>query len=231
MKQIIFRPTSKEVELLVEPPKPAKSYFPTWLKKIPYFINDKMVIDDNGANLSVKACAPFLDTFISGYIQETWCDIYISVKDNAFSYRYAQGPDIMEHRAASSQFYPNTEVFFQQEFTWKQPWIPQLPDGYSMLYTQPFNRYELPFLNLTAIIDNDRYYMERITNHPFFIKNNFEGIIPKGTPYMQMIPIKRDEWQSEIKEFDETLSLKVLKVRQFFMGGYKKLFWQKKSYK
>lgn len=230
MKKIIFRPTSKEVELLVEPPKPAKHYYPTWLKKVPYFINDEMAIDNNGANLSVKACLPFLDTFVSGYIQETWCDIWITVKDNQFSYRYASGPDIMEHRAKSAQFYPNTEAFNTQEFTWKQPWIPELPDGYSMLYTQPFNRYDLPFLNLTALIDNDKLIMERTTNHPFFVKNNFEGLIPKGTPYMQMIPIKRDEWKSETQPFNEELSLKALKLRQFFMGGYKKMFWQKKSY-
>jgi hypothetical protein len=231
MKKVIFRPTSKEVEILVEPPKPAKHYYPEWLKKIPPYINDQLKIDDSGnANPSVKACIPFLDTFVSGYIQETWCDIWIKIKDGKFEYRYANGPEIMEHRSTESQFYPDTGVFCPQEFTWKQPWIPELPEGYSMLYTQPFNRYDLPFLNLTAIIDNDKFTMERITNHPFFIKDNFEGIVPKGTPYMQMIPIKRDEWRSEIKSFDEILSLKVLKIRQYFIGGYKRLFWQKKIY-
>jgi hypothetical protein len=45
-----------------------------------------------------------------------------------------------------------------------------------------------------------------------------------------MIPIKRDQWQSTFSEYDETLSLNVAKIRQFFVGGYKKLFWQKKEY-
>jgi hypothetical protein len=72
--------------------------------------------------------------------------------------------------------------------------------------------------------------MENNTNHPFFIQEEFEGIIPKGTPYMQMIPIKRDSWKSEFAEYDPMLSLSVGKIRQYFMGGYKKMFWQKKEY-
>jgi hypothetical protein len=231
MKKITFRPTTKEVEVLATKPKPAKTYIPEWLKNVPLYTNNKMKIDNDGyANLTLKACMPFLDTFTSGYIQETWCDIYINTSKHPYEYRYSGGPEIMEHRTSDRQHVPAPNGYCSQEFTWKQPWIPQLPDGYSMLYTQPFNRTDLPFLNLTAIIDNDRFYMENNTNHPFFIKEGFEGIIPKGTPYMQMIPIKRDSWQSEFKEHDPLLSLSVAKIRQYFMGGYKKLFWQKKEY-
>ena len=230
MKKIVFRPTSKEVELLADKPQPAKNYFPDWLKKVPLYTNNEMTIDLDGyANLTAKACMPFIDTFTSGYIQETWCDIYIDVEEN-FEYRYSGGPQIMEHRPPDRHFLPKVSGYSQQEFTWKQPWIPQLPDGYSMLYVQPFNRYDLPFLNLSAIIDNDKFFMENNTNHPFFIKEGFKGIIPKGTPYMQMIPIKRDSWKSEFREFDERLSLSVRKIRQFFIGGYKKLYWQKKTF-
>jgi hypothetical protein len=136
----------------------------------------------------------------------------------------------MEHRPKEKQHFPTPHSFSPQEFTWKQPWIPQLPDGYSMIYTHPFNNFELPFMNLTAIIDNDKFYMENNTNHPFFIKENFKGVIPKGTPYMQMIPIKRDSWCSKTTSYDELLSLSVRKIRQFFVGGYKRLYWSKKDY-
>lgn len=231
MKTVTFRPISKEVEILATQPRPAKMYIPDWLKKVPMYTDNKMRIDVNGnANVTLKGCMPFLDTFTSGYIQETWCDIYINANKDIFEYRFSRGPQIMEHRPVDRQHFPHIAGYNAQEFTWKQPWIPQLPDGYSMLYTQPFNRTDLPFLNLTAIIDNDKFFMENNTNHPFFIKENFEGIIPKGTPYMQMIPIKRDQWQSDFESYDETLSLNVAKIRQFFVGGYKKLFWQKKEY-
>jgi hypothetical protein len=230
MKNIIFRPTSLEVEHLATKPKPAKNYFPDWIKSVPLYANNKMEIDMFGnANVTLKGCMPFLDTFTSGYIQETWCDIYVDVQEK-YEYRFAGGPEIMEHRPQEKQHYPAPEGYARQEFTWKQPWIPQLPSGYSMLYVQPFNRYDLPFLNLSAIIDNDTFYMENNTNHPFFIKENFKGIIPKGTPYMQMIPIKRDAWESSFKSYDEMLSLSVRKIRQFFIGGYRKLYWQKKEY-
>jgi hypothetical protein len=166
MKKITFRPTSKEVEVLATKPKPAKAYIPDWLKKVPLYTNNKMKIDSDGyANLTLKACMPFLDPFTSGYIQETWCDIYINSNEGHFEYRYSGGPQIMEHRTSDRQHVPPPAGYCAQEFTWKQPWIPQLPDGYSMLYTQPFNHTDLPFLNLTAIIDNDKFYMENNTNH------------------------------------------------------------------
>ena len=232
MKKVIFRPTSKETELLVPPPKSAKEYIPDWFKNIPQFKNNKFEVDDLGnSSATMKMCMPFLDTFLTGYIQETWVDIFVEIKDGNFRYTTPSTPSIMEHRSEDSQYYPKLKGYCPQEFTWKQPWIPELPDGWSMLYIHPLNRLDLPFLNLTAIIDNDKYVMEKTTNHPFFIQENFQGVIPKGTPYMQMIPIKRDSWKMITEPYSENLSTMVEKVRQYFVGGYKKLYWQKKDYR
>lgn len=229
MQKIIFRPNSKLAEASVEPPRPAKHYLPDWYKKVPLFTNDKMAIDQEGfANLTLKACVPFLDAYLSGYIQETWCDIYINTNTN--EYNYSSAPEIMTHRQADKNHYPGIDGYCTQEFVWNQCWIPQLPKGYSMLYTHPLNRHDLPCLSLSAVVDHDGLVMERVATHPFFVKHGFEGIIPKGTPMFQMIPFKRDSWESSLEKFDESLLLKSNKIRQFFIGGYKKLFWNKKEY-
>jgi hypothetical protein len=229
MKEIIFRPNSQEAELTVPPPKPAKHYLPDWYKKVPLYTDNKMKIDSDGlANNTMKACLPFLDAFTSGYIQETWCDVYINA--NTSEYRYSTTPIIMNHRQSDKQHYPKIKGFCSQEFVWNQTWIPELPNGYSMLYMHPLNRFDLPCLSLSGIIDHDRLKMEKIATHPFFVREGFEGIIPKGTPMFQMIPLKRDNWSSVFKKFDEILLAKSLKIRQYFVGGYKKLFWQKKDY-
>jgi hypothetical protein len=63
------------------------------------------------------------------------------------------------------------------------------------------------------------------------IKEGFEGLIPKGTPFMQMIPFKRDDWKSEFKEHDFKDQLLANVVHSSFWGVYHKQFWHKKTFK
>ena len=49
---------------------------------------------------------------------------------------------------------------------------------------------------MSAIQDSDRWFSGNVVS--FFLRKDFEGTIPKGTPIMSMIPIKRAEWQKEI---------------------------------
>jgi hypothetical protein len=37
-------------------------------------------------------------------------------------------------------------------------WIIEAPDGYAVLFTHPFNRFDLPFTTLTGLVDCDRYH-------------------------------------------------------------------------
>jgi hypothetical protein len=214
---------------LVTPPKPAKNYLPEWYKKVPLYVDNEFKIDEAGmANTTLKACMPFLDAYTSGYIQETWCDIYIDTFTG--EYRYATSPAIMDHRQSDKQHFPKINGFCSQEFVWNQVWIPELPAGYSMLYIHPLNRFDLACQSLSGIVDHDELVMEKIATHPFFVREGFKGVIPKGTPMFQMIPIKRDSWNSVFEKFDNQLLSKSLKIRQYFVGGYKKLFWKKKDY-
>lgn len=228
--KIIFRPISEEISYTVEKPKPTKKYFPDWYKSIPKFENNSLEIDISGqANVTMKSCMPFFDSFSTGYIQETWCDVFIDSTEDVCSWRYSSIPQIMEERVTAHP-YPKVDGFATAELSWRQVWIPQLPRGYSMLYTHPLNRLDLPFISLSGIIDNDHYYMERIANHPFIVKKGFKGIIPKGTPMFQMIPIKRDSWISSFEDYSVEMNYGFSKVKKYFYDGYKKIYWQKKDY-
>jgi hypothetical protein len=33
---------------------------------------------------------------------------------------------------------------------------------------------------------------------PFMMKNNFSGVVPAGTPVVQIVPFKRDDWKSNV---------------------------------
>lgn len=238
MPTVNFYPKTKEIELNVPAPKSAKSYIPDWYKKIPKFENNTFAVNvhEDGnvqANTTVKSCMPFLDTFTTGYIQQTWCDILIEYReeDGYVTYKYAHKPEVMGIRKKiSAMDLIKNQEFYPIEFVWHQPWIPRAPKGYSFLYTHPLNRTDLPFYSLSGIIDNDVYTNETAGNHPFFIKKGFTGLIPAGTPMFQIIPIKRESWDSVIHEMEPFNDIRRTGVQQYFYDGYKKLFWNKKEY-
>jgi hypothetical protein len=68
-------------------------------------------------------------------------------------------------------------------------------------------------------------------NIPFFIREDFEGMVPAGTPFAQLIPVKRESWKS-IQNDQGILYLDVLQGATVRSPGksYKKLFWMRKDY-
>lgn len=235
MKEIEFIPKDEWAETLVPGPKPARHYTPSWMKKMPMFYDNNRRVEPIQTqrikfNTTAKMCVPFTDTFNFGYIQATWCDMYVhnsgEGRGDAFFSAY---PDLLETRNKMSL--EPVDEFYKNEFAWKIQWIPKLPKGYSILYTHPLNHYDLPFHTLSGIVDSDEFVYERDGNHPFLIREGFEGFIPKGTPMFQIIPFKRDNWKSVIRSRDPLQMVKGEVVRQDFWGGYKKLFWKKKTFK
>ena len=220
-----------EAEILVDPPRSARKNTPEWFAKMPAFTNGKVKLDQNGSpNATLKMCLPFADSFNMGYIQTTWTDIMVSIDNdgNMGVTTATSEPAILDGREHMSHKIPDD--FYQQEFAWHSQWIPKVPAGYSVLYTHPLNREDLPFQTLSGVVDSDGYHHEADANHPFFIKKGFTGLIPRGTPMFQIIPFKRDDWKSSIVDYDSDHYIRATKVRQRFWGGYKEMFWHKKTF-
>jgi hypothetical protein len=109
--------------------------------------------------------------------------------------------------------------------------------GYDLprrLYTQPFNRFELPFLGTSGIIDNDKVNLPGTM--PFFVAQGFTGILPAGTPYAQLLPFKRENWESEIElnTDQEILYKKNTENKEKYRvpdgGVYQKEVWERRTY-
>jgi hypothetical protein len=81
-------------------------------------------------------------------------------------------------------------------FKWNNYWRITTPAGYSCLFRQPSWRFDLPFYTASGIVDTDRHPVA--VNFPFFFLNGWHGIIEAGTPIVQVIPFKRDDWESEV---------------------------------
>jgi hypothetical protein len=172
---------------------------------------------------------PFLDTLSSGYIQTTWADIYVEKTDNSFTIHHEESIPLFKNRDVSD--INIAHLFYPIEFVWQRYWSVKLPKGYSALVTHPLNRYDLPFVTLSGIVDFDSYSNVQVGSLPFYLYKDFEGLIPKGTPMFQIIPIKREDWTAVKNEYDQkSWDEKISVFSDLKSGVYKKMFWQKKSF-
>jgi antitoxin (DNA-binding transcriptional repressor) of toxin-antitoxin stability system len=129
--------------------------------------------------------------------------------------------------------FKNPEGYYKEHFAWFPEWSVETPPGYSALYTHPLNRFELPFLTVSGIIDNDKVILPG--SMPFFVKEGFVGIIEAGTPIAQIIPFKREDWESEYaSEKPLDLARKNVvnsqKYRKPDGGVYKNEVWEPRKY-
>lgn len=233
--KVKFNPTEELAELSVSPPKPAIEYLPEWYKNMSPFFTKKPEFDATGKpNNTFKFCMPFLDSFSLGYIQELWTDIWFEERDGGLYFYYPAGPIPMNERGEQvAKSTPKVQGFYHSHYTWSPPWMPELPEGYSVIITHPFNRNELPFMTMTGIIDADSFVTSPPnSNIPFLLKEGFTGLLKKGTPLYQMIPFKRDSWESEASKYDRERQIKMTQeVRQHMWNGYKDLHWKQKEFK
>jgi hypothetical protein len=214
----------------LEQPQPASKFIPDWYKNMESYIGgDKKPKGDGTTSATIKRCMPVFDAINAGYIITSAADIYVSIKDGQQFFEWStlglinfhpieQAP---EHPARNKHAYPK----------WMNYWGIRTPKGYSVMFVPPMHR-ESIFEILPGIVDTDEYYSS--VNFPFTIKDpDFEGLIPKGTPIVQIIPFKRDSWimkfgkEKEIKKQSE--NLKTLETK--FFDRYKTMFRANKEYK
>lgn len=214
--------------------EPMFKHRPEWYKKMPTFSDEQKKIsfytNDSLANTTAKHCMPFLDTFNTGYALTLLQDVLVGNETSDFEIVWKSSPPPLEARSASSALgLPVPSGHSPNYYAWKYYGNIKLPDGYSMIFTHPLNRFDLPFTTLSAIIDADSIFYSGSV--PFFFKAGFKGIIPAGTPIAQMIPFKREEWKMEVDDSVAFAGGKRKRDASFIMlNNYKNNFWHKKRY-
>lgn len=225
-------PQNEYAEKHIPAPVPAKNFIPEWYKNIPPFESGHTpVISNNRANATAKLCMPLMDSFSTGYIQSTWCDIFVQKTNDGL--RLFQANESQPMFKAGYESDPEKIIcppgYVDISSSWWTQWEPRTPKGWSTLYTHPLNNYSQPFYTMSGIIDTDKWWLGGSV--PFFIQEGFEGLIPAGTPMYQIIFIKREKWESKKTKYSHD-SIKTLydSVFNSFYGGYRKLKWSKKQY-
>ena len=213
-------------------PMPMKSLIPEWYRKAEATYPDENGSSENHAGL--KKCVPYLDSLISGYAITLPANVYIkAAEDGSLSFGW-DGPDslgsyIMERPKALGATMPRPAGHLQNHLVWSGIVGVKTPKGWSLLVTHPLNRFDLPFTTTSALMDSDEFFASG--NIPFFLKEGFTGMIPKGTPIAQLIPVKRAKWKmiKNDKGLQNGTELQGHLVRKD-ETSYKKVMWHKKEY-
>lgn len=170
-------------------PYPARKLIPSWYKSLP------MKLGKGFEQSTVKRCPPFLDAMVTGWIIPLVADVEIKSNEDcshiSYDTKYPR-PMIENHgeKQLTSDKCPAPHLP-KPPIKWMNYWAIKCPKGYSLLFVPPLNRADDRFTCFSGLVDVDEYF--EFINFPFVWNvPNFHGIIPAGTPLMQVIPIKRD---------------------------------------
>jgi hypothetical protein len=244
-KEIQFSSHEDYVDLKQDQPAPIKLNIPTWFKNLKHDVN----------YMTIKGCVPFLNSLTYGYVlkiplsikiqhniynpEKKIFDSFYTVGDLPNQYFDDKGINI-------NQSFPPVHPAFQLEgsplvdknknlpfIKIMNPWTIKTPPGYSCLFTPPLNNSDDRFSIISGIVDTDTY--EREINFPFVINgdkyNSLDTIIERGTPYVHILPFKRDNWKMKIKK---KTTEEIMKKSVFYyldlINIYKKNIWNKVSW-
>jgi hypothetical protein len=248
-KVIEFSSHENYFELKEDYPTPIKLNIPEWYKKLEHSALDR----------TIKGCMPFLDTLTTGYLLKMPQDLYlrhnvISKNDKGEEFRDSfqtyglydlfsvlqakqlnlnSGIDVhpIKQLEGSPFIEKNKNLPFYKIMN---PWKIKTPKGYSCLFISPLNNSDDRFSIISGIVDTDTFPNE--INFPIVVNGDkypiLETLIKKGTPYVQVIPFKRENWKMKITPRKQ---LEIQNSRLFYgmklLNTYKEKYWNKKSWK
>jgi hypothetical protein len=195
-----------ELEGLIPPPVAATAGLPGWLRTMPAQAYSELVSADDD---TAKRCPPFIDAMTFGFLMPLICDVKVENGEFTWDNDLPAGGAVTLPRSPigfhdASQV-TGTPLFDADRFQIKfhSLWTIQAPEGYSLLFTHPANRFDLPFTTLTGLVDCDRYHDVPINFPAHWRDADFSGVLPRGTPVAQCIPVRRQSWGAHTAAFSE----------------------------
>jgi len=176
-------------------PKPfdSRKLLPNWYKSL------APKLGSGFEQSTIKRCAPFLDAMIIGWVIPLAADVHIQSNENCsvINWDCKFNKPILESHTAEQINEDKHPQYPRPPIKFMNYWSIKVPKGWSVLFVPPINRTDDRFFCISGLVDCDKY--EEFINFPgFWTKPNFNGILKAGTPLVQAIPIKRDNF--EIKD-------------------------------
>lgn len=205
------------------------------LKKAPDFYKAiKSQSTSHPASGTVKRCVPFLDALSAGFIIPLWADLHVVAANGSLSLSFPDGfpaqKTIASHNYVQLPDHPLANQPYGKDFLkFVNPWLIETEEGYSCLFTSPLNHLERRIKILDGVVDTDTYYNN--VNFPFlWTGGDGEFFIPKGTPLVQVIPFKREEYSLQIETVDNNKRANAqAKLGTHLRHAYRSEFWSKRK--
>jgi hypothetical protein len=202
-------------------PQPTNKYIPEWYKKMPLMTEPSEIT----GRRTIKSCPAIADLFSSGYVLPAWSDIAIKYTNGLPQAKIGQGREIMNYHD-NDQFLDYIEHDYlgkTGKFVFKllNPWQIITSKGWSVLQLPLLYDFNKNFSVLNGIIDTDIWHQ---ANLQLMYYGNEEVVIPKGTPLVQYIPIKREKHNLIIRTMnaqdEQMFRQKEYKIQSKFARGY-----------
>jgi hypothetical protein len=205
-----------ELENILPRPIPAVRGLPDWFKAMPPNTFNPTMGDESQ---TVKRCPPVIDAMTYGFLIPLATDL--EVRDGEFSWEFdlPQG-FVSEYSHSPIGFHDPSQAvgspFCDEDryiIKFNGFWNIEAPPGYSLLFTHPVNRTELPFTTITGLVDCDAFHQSPVNFPARWHDTNFNGLLPKGTPIAQCLPIKRETWTERFDLLTDEDTKEMIKTR------------------
>jgi len=186
-------------------PKPANKHTPKWWKET----KNKPFLETLNEQVfgNIKNCPSFPDFFSQGFIIPMWCDTII---------RYNKTTQVFDWKTSSKAFSWDVHNNYQflDDVNFNKfgsdalvvakancPWKIITKPGYSVLQLPVFYHYNNSFSVMPGVIDTDMHHT--INQQVMVFSNEEEIFIEKGTPFVQYIPFKREDFTYNVREVNK----------------------------
>lgn len=249
MPNIYFESMTPYFSDIIKKPSPSIYSVPKEWKNLPKVIDHSEnvlsagnIMADILPDLTSKTrrmCPAINDSFNFGYVIYCPVDIFIdSTDENSLIVQeaidisppniYSMAHPIIEQKEvidyAKSDFYHDHLLKIFTTFSVRTD------PGYSCWFTAPISHPNLAVRAIDGIVDTDVFPADHPI--PFLVKKNFKSILPAGTPILQIIPFKREDFYMVDDctfDFNEA-EKRTVKIKSMFKNSYKKNFWKRKKF-
>jgi hypothetical protein len=203
------------LENVLPRPIPAVRGLPEWFRAMPANVfNPTMGVED----LTIKKCPPVIDAMTYGYLMPLVADL--EIREGEFSWDFGAKGLPSDFSQSPIGFHDASQVagtpFFEEDrflIKFNSFWNIEAPAGYALLFTHPVNRADLPFTTLTGLVDSDAFHHIPINFPACWHDDKFAGVLPKGTPVAQCIPVRRESWTERFEVLSAEATARLTKTR------------------
>jgi len=214
-------------------PVPSSKVIPNWYKNMQPYVSELK----HPTTMTVKKCIPVFDAITSGYTILLHADLNVRFVEEDGERKQitewsnlVKDPIISSHDFVQFSEYPGVPRGVDA-LKYISPFGIITPPGYSCLFTQPMHQDYSPVKIFEGIVDTDK---EHKVFFPFIYKDpHFQGIIPAGTPIVQVIPFKRESWKARLNDEKslKTIIKQANKIGSSMFNQYKNTWWSRKEYR